>query len=179
MAAMYEFLQRLDSDAIRKLYQNLDAVWNGRAQQLNARLAAERLPIRVANLSSIWTVCYTQPACYHWMFQYYLKAQGLAFSWVGTGRFIFSLNYSDADFTEVLEKIVSAAHAMHADGWWWSDAALTHKLIRRRVLKELLATYWARLRGRTSAPWHGGPVPQGAQARALDPIGSISSPRSK
>jgi glutamate-1-semialdehyde 2,1-aminomutase len=117
------------------------------------------------------------------MFQYYLKAEGLAFSWVGTGRFIFSLNYSDADFAMVVDKIVRAARAMHADGWWWSDAALTHKLIRRRVLKEILVTYWARLRGRTSTPWHGGPVggpvPQGAQARALEPIGSISSPRSR
>ena len=179
MAAMYEFLQRLDSPTIRALYQDLDAVWNGRAQRLNARLAAESLPVRVANLSSIWTVSYTQPACYHWMFQYYLKAEGLALSWVGTGRFIFSLNYSDADFACVLDKIVRAARAMHADGWWWSDSTLTHPLIRRRVLKEMLAAYWARLRGRTSAPWHGDPLPQGAQTRALEPMGSISSPRSR
>ena len=34
------------------------------------------------------------------MLQYYLRAEGLALSIVGTGRFIFSLNYSDADFAE-------------------------------------------------------------------------------
>ncbi len=179
MAAMYEFLQRLDSPEIQQLYQGLDERWDSRAQQLNARLEAESLPVRVANLSSIWTVCYTQPACYHWMFQYYLKAQGLAFSWVGTGRFIFSLNYSDADFAAVAERIVAAARDMQRDGWWWHDPALTHQAIRRRVLREMLEHRWAQLRGRTSTPTHGGPLPQGAQTRALEPIGSINSPRSR
>ena len=28
------------------------------------------------------------------MFQYYLRAEDLALSWVGTGRLIFSLNYT-------------------------------------------------------------------------------------
>ncbi len=50
--------------------------------------------MRVANLSSIWTVLYTQPSRYNWMLQYYLRAEGLALSWVGTGRLIFSLNYT-------------------------------------------------------------------------------------
>jgi len=179
MAAMYEFLQRLDSAEIRAVYSNLDTVWNSRAERLNQRLQAESLPVRVANLSSIWTVCYTQPCCYHWMFQYYLKAHGLAISWVGTGRFIFSLNYSDGDFAAVVERIISAAHAMQQDGWWWQDPALTRQSIRRRVLQEMLKARWAQLRGRTSTPpRHGGPVPQ-AQARALEPIGSINSPRSR
>ena len=35
------------------------------------------------------------------MLQYYLRAEGLVLSWVGTGRLIFSLNYSDADFAAV------------------------------------------------------------------------------
>jgi glutamate-1-semialdehyde 2,1-aminomutase len=68
-----------------------------------AQRAAARagLPVQVANLSSIWTICYTQPSRYNWMFQYYLRAAGLALSWVGTGRLIFSLNYTDEDFAEV------------------------------------------------------------------------------
>ena len=32
------------------------------------------------------------------MLQHYLRLEGLALSWVGPGRFIFSLNYSDAAF---------------------------------------------------------------------------------
>jgi hypothetical protein len=28
---------------------------------------------------------------------------------------------------------------MQADGWWWTDAALTNKSIKRRVMRELLS----------------------------------------
>ena len=55
MGAMYEFLKRLDTDEVRALYAGLDAVWNGRAAALNERLEAAKLPVRVANLSTIWT----------------------------------------------------------------------------------------------------------------------------
>ncbi len=87
-------------------------IWDDRAQQLNQRLAAESLPVEVANMSSIWTVCYTQPSRYNWMLQYYLRAEGLALSWIGTGRLIFSLNYTDADFAAVADRFVAAAKAM-------------------------------------------------------------------
>ena len=80
-----------------------------------------------------------QPSRYNWMLQYYLRAEGLALSWVGTGRFIFSLNYSDGDFAAVADRFVAAARAMRDDGWWWSDAALTDKDIKRRILRELVA----------------------------------------
>ena len=139
MAAMNEFLQRLDTPEIRALYRNLDAVWDNRAQQLNAQLEAEGLPVQVANLSSIWTVYYTQPSRYNWMLQYYLRAEGLALSWVGTGRFIFSLNYTDQDFSAVADRFVAAARRMREDGWWWSTPALTNKSIKRRILRELIA----------------------------------------
>ena len=89
---------------------------------MNDRLAAHNLPVRVANLSSIWTVHYTEPSRYNWMLQYYLRAEGLALSWVGTGRLIFSLNYTDADFAEVANRFVAAAEKMKQDGWWWRDA---------------------------------------------------------
>jgi glutamate-1-semialdehyde 2,1-aminomutase len=90
-------------------------------------------------MSTIWTVCYTQPSRYNWMLQYYLHAQGLALSWIGTGRLIFSLNYTDLDFSEVAERFVAAARAMDNDGWWWKDPEMTDRSIRRRVLKELIA----------------------------------------
>ena len=139
MGAMREFLQRLETPEIRGLYRDLDRVWNDRAARLNQRLAAEGLPVTVANLSSIWTVSYTRPSRYNWMLQYYLRAEGLALSWVGTGRLIFSLNYTEADFDEVADRFVAAARAMQRDGFWWSNAALTNKSIKRRVLREMLA----------------------------------------
>jgi len=142
MAAMNEFLLRLESPEIRALYLDLDDIWNARAARLNARLRAESLPVQVANLSTIWTVLYTRPSRYHWMLQYYLRAEGLALSWVGSGRLIFSLNYTDADFEAVAERFVAAARAMQRDGWWWTSAALTTKAIRRRILREMLARWF-------------------------------------
>jgi glutamate-1-semialdehyde 2,1-aminomutase len=97
------------------------------------------------------------------MLQYYLRAAGLALSWVGTGRLIFSLNYTEEDFTAVADRIVSAAEEMQRDGWWWCSAQLTNKAIKRRVLKEMLLA-------RLQAPW---------ASASTSPIGSISSPRSK
>jgi glutamate-1-semialdehyde 2,1-aminomutase len=144
MTAMDEFLGRLASPNFRAVYDGLDDTWNARAKQLNEMLAAQNLPVRVANLSSIWSVHYTEPSRYNWMFQYYLRAEQLALSWVGTGRLIFSLNYTDADFAEVANRFVAAAVKMKQDGWWWHDASLTNKTIRRRILKEMLKRKWLR-----------------------------------
>ena len=157
MGAMHEFLSRLETDAVRDLYRDLDATWNSRAQQLNDRMTAAGLPVRIANLSSIWTTYYAAPSRYNWMFQYYLRAAGLALSWVGTGRLIFSLNYTAGDFAEVADRILSAAEAMQRDGWWWSEPTLTNRSIRRRVFKEMIQARWA----------------------STSPMGSISSPRIK
>jgi glutamate-1-semialdehyde 2,1-aminomutase len=139
MAAMNEFLQRLESPGVRSLYADLDAVWDGRAATLNRRLESGGLPVRVAHLSSVWTTHYTQPSRYNWMLQFYLRAEGLALSWVGTGRLIFSLNYTDADFEAVAERFVAAARAMREDGWWPPDAPATNASIRRRILWEMLS----------------------------------------
>ena len=139
MATMHEFLQSLYRPEIQDLYRDLDAVWDGRAQALNAHLEQEGLPVRVANLSSIWTVTYTQPGRYHWMLQYYLRAHGLSLSWVGTGRFIFSLNYTDADFAAVANRFVAAVRAMQQDGWWWVAPGTTAKAIKRQVMREMIA----------------------------------------
>src|ERR1700733_13132223 len=144
MTAMDEFLSRLASPNFSAIYDGLDDTWNARARQLNEMLAAQNLPVRVANLSSIWSVHYTEPSRYNWMFQYYLRAEQLALSWVGTGRLIFSLNYTDADFAEVANRFVAAAEKMKQDGWWWHDASLTNKNIRRRILKEMLKRKWLR-----------------------------------
>ncbi len=97
-------------------------------------------------------MCYTQASRYNWMLQFYLRAQGLALSWVGTGRLIFSLNYSDADFAAVAERIVLAAQAMQQDGWWWTAPHLTNKAIKRRILKEMLSAWW---QGRSSKATNG------------------------
>jgi glutamate-1-semialdehyde 2,1-aminomutase len=139
MAAMNEFLRYLETPQARDLYRDLDRIWDERAQQLNRRLRDEGLPVQVANLSSIWTVLYTQPSRYNWMLQYYLRAEGLALSWIGTGRLIFSLNYTQRDFEAVADRFIAAAQAMQQDGWWWCNPQMTNKSIKRRILQEMIA----------------------------------------
>ena len=138
MGAMHAFLERLEGPEATAVYAGLDARWDGRAARFNARMGASGLPVRVANLSSIWTVLYTEPSRYNWMLQYYLRGAGLALSWVGTGRLIFSLDYTDADFDAVLDRFVAGASAMQRDGWWWHDAAQTDRTIRRSLLREVI-----------------------------------------
>jgi glutamate-1-semialdehyde 2,1-aminomutase len=157
MGAMHEFLLRFETESVRSLYRGLDDIWNARARLLNERLASAQLPVRVANLSTIWTLYYVAPSRYNWMFQYYLRAAGLALSWVGTGRLIFSLNYTEADFAQAADRILSAAREMQQAGWWWTETQLTNKSIRRRVFRELIQARWA----------------------STSPMGSISSPRIK
>jgi len=151
MGAMSSFLERIENPEIRKLYGNLDSVWNNRAEQFNRRLRDEGLPVQVANMSSIWSVVYTRPSRYNWMLQYYLRAEGLALSWIGTGRFIFSLNYTDADLEAVTNKFATAAKAMQQDGWWWSNPLATNTTIKRQILLEMVVHRLKRKRRRTRA----------------------------
>jgi glutamate-1-semialdehyde 2,1-aminomutase len=156
MATMNEFLRYLDEPPVRAGYRELESLWNRRAHDLNDRLARLGLPVRVANLTSVWTTLYLQPSRYNWMFQYYLRAEGIALSWIGTGRFIFSHDLKDHDFEEISDRFVAAALTMQADGWWWNDAALTNKAITRRVINELFRASvgrlpWDRSTGRAEA----------------------------
>lgn len=138
MGGMAAFLDQIETPEIKAIYDGLDERWNARVQRFNSAMHHHDIPLQAANMSSVWTLFYTQPSRYHWMLQYYLRIHGLALSWVGTGRLIFSLNYSDADFETVIQRFVLAATQMKHDGWWWQSAELTNKRIRRSILKETL-----------------------------------------
>jgi glutamate-1-semialdehyde 2,1-aminomutase len=61
------------------------------ARSTNLRLGDEALPVRVVHLGTIWTVLFTEPGRYNWLLQYYLRAEGVTLSWVGTGRCLSKL----------------------------------------------------------------------------------------
>ena len=137
MGAMKAFLDAQQTPEIARLYEGIDERWDGRADLLNNMLARQDLPVRVANMSTVWTVLYTRPSRYNWMLQFYLRAHGLALSWVGSGRLIFSLNYGDAEFAEVAKRFTQAAQDMQ-DAGWWDGPEQSNKTIRKGIFREML-----------------------------------------
>lgn len=138
MGAMQVFLERLKTKPIQTMYADLDATWNRRAHDLNQLLSDAGLPVRVENMSTVWTVSFTQPSRYNWMLQFYLRAERLALSWVGTGRLIFSLNFTEEDISQVFERFIQASEKMKKDGWWWQGPELSNKAIKRAILREIV-----------------------------------------
>jgi glutamate-1-semialdehyde 2,1-aminomutase len=137
MGAMKAFLDAQKTPEIARLYEGIDERWDGRADLLNNMLAKQDLPVRVANMSTVWTVLYTRPSRYNWMLQFYLRAHGLALSWVGSGRLIFSLNYGDVEFAEVAMRFTQAAQDMQ-DAGWWDGPEQSNQKIRKGIFKEML-----------------------------------------
>jgi glutamate-1-semialdehyde 2,1-aminomutase len=136
MGAMAAFLDQLETPEIKAMYEGNEDRWNQRCKIFNETMMVNDLPVRCANMSSVWTVFYTQPSRYNWMLQYYLRVNGLALSWIGTGRLIFSLNYTDDDFKAVLNIFLKSCQEMKEDGWWWHNKTMTNKNIRRAIVKE-------------------------------------------
>ena len=138
MGSMNEFLNRIEAPEYQLMYQQADELWNKRVEKLNQRLIEENLPVHVANMHSVLTVLYSVPSRYNWMLQFYLHAEGLDLSWIGSGRMIMSFNFSDDDFSEVIECFVRAAKKMKNDCWWWQDPHLSNKAIKRQMFNEMI-----------------------------------------
>ncbi len=159
MGAMHEFLQHLETAAARQLLDRADELWNARAAALNQRLKDADLPLRVAALGSVWTFTYETASRYHWMLQYYLRAEGLALSWVGTGRLIFSLDYTEEEYRMAADRILAAAARMRDGGWWWQPPVpAPRRALRRQLARELVQVGWRAWLGSISSPrrrWKG------------------------
>ncbi|MBL7002548.1 MAG: aminotransferase class III-fold pyridoxal phosphate-dependent enzyme [Gammaproteobacteria bacterium] len=142
MASMNEFLHQIETTEIQQKYATSEAIWNQRVKQLNTVMQDAKLPVKVENLLSICTILFTTPSRYNWMYQYYLSREGLQLSWIGSGRLIFSHNYSDEDFNEVIDRMVKAAQKMKADEWWWYHPQMTNKSISRSFLLDMVRAKW-------------------------------------
>jgi glutamate-1-semialdehyde 2,1-aminomutase len=143
MATMNVFLHRLQTTAVKSQYAEASAVWQSRQDRFNAALKAAQLPVHVAGMETVWSVLFEVPSRYNWMFQYYLREQGIALSWVGSGRMIFNFEFDDTAFELFTQRFIKAAQRMQADGWWWVPEHQNNRNIRRQVLKEMLRLRWA------------------------------------
>ncbi|MCB1853467.1 MAG: hypothetical protein KDI05_01225, partial [Halieaceae bacterium] len=92
------------------------------------------------------------------MLQFYLRAEGLELSWVGSGRMIMSFNFSDDDFEQVASRFVRAAARMAEDGWWWQSSELSDRVIQRQLAWEMLRAHFPLLARLKRKP---GPHPEG------------------
>ena len=142
MATMQVFLERLKSDAIQQIYAQSSQRWSERMHLLNEKLNAASVPIQVMGMESIWSVVYSVAGRYNWMLQFYLRDQGIALSWVGSGRMIFNLNIDDNEFEIFMQRFIRAAQQMQNDGWFWTSSEQTNRQIKRTLLKELIRKKW-------------------------------------
>jgi len=138
IGSMNEFLHRIEQPEYQEIYRKSNELWNTRIAKLNHQLEQKKLPVKIVNLHSVCTILYTKPSRYNWMLQFYLRSEGLEMSWIGSGRMIMSLNFTDKDFIEVMDRFIRASEKMNNDGWWWQSPQLTNKTIKRQMLKEMV-----------------------------------------
>ncbi len=139
MAAMNVFLKHWLSPNVKSMVERAESVWSARIQQVNQALEQRQFPIRLTGLHTVWTLIYQVPSRYNWMLQYYFRKHGLALSWVGTGRLVFNLSYTDAEFEQVVQAMLRACDDMVEGGWWLTQPGTTRAHIQRQVLLEMWA----------------------------------------
>ena len=140
MGAMNEFLRWVTTPEAEQVYEKVGKQFEHWIKDVNDEMKAENLPLSVHNLTTVWTVIFNQPGRYHWMFQYYLRDEGIALSWVGTGRLLVSLDFVENDFELLKKKLVNAAKRMRDDGWWYlgtPDKPITAQSISAAMGKEM------------------------------------------
>ena len=136
MGAMNEFLRWVVEPSTATLYEEMNERCAHWVRATNHRGAEAALPIRVVHLGTVWTVLFTEPGRYNWLLQYYLRAEGVSMSWVGTGRCLANMDFTEKDYEALQTKLLSAAHAMNADGWW--PRAAEHPGRERRMRMQLV-----------------------------------------
>jgi glutamate-1-semialdehyde 2,1-aminomutase len=136
MGAMNEFLRWVVEPSTETLYAEMNERCAHWVRTTNHRLAGAALPIRVVHLGTVWTVLFTESGRYHWLLQYYLRAEGVTMSWVGTGRCLSNMDFTEKDYDALRDKLIGAAHAMSADGWW--PRAAEHPGRERRMRTQLV-----------------------------------------
>ena len=118
MGAMNEFLAWVTSPEAAREYDANAARVASWVDQTNAQLVHLKLPMRINHLGTIWTIEFTAPSRFNWLLQYYLRAEGINLSWVGTGRCLFSFDFEQEDFQLLTDTLCRAGEQMINDKWW-------------------------------------------------------------
>lgn len=119
MNAVLKFVTSPDAAVAFNGLKDRVAKW---VDSCNAALTKEGLPIKVAAYRSLWTVRYEQPSPFQFLFQYYLRDAGLQMAWVGTGKLLLNLEFTEKDLDRLTSILLNAAKAFRADGWWWEGS---------------------------------------------------------
>src|SRR5262245_2395050 len=140
--AMNEFLGWLGQPATAKWYEESNRRCAAWVQSTNRELVQASLPLRVVNLGTVWTVLFKAPSRYNWLLQYYLRAEGLTLSWVGTGRCLCSMDFTPEDYQDLQAKLINAARQMKNDGWWLTaqEHPGREKAMRAGLIREVLGS---------------------------------------
>jgi glutamate-1-semialdehyde 2,1-aminomutase len=87
-------------------------------------------------------VLFKEPSRYNWLLQYYLRAEGVTLSWVGTGRCLSSMDFTAEDYGALGEKLLRASQAMKSDGWWptTQEYPERERVMRTRLIREMAAS---------------------------------------
>ena len=136
MGAMNEFLHWVTNPQTAQLYNEANQHCTEWASSINKEFAERTLPLRIVNLTTVWTILFQQPGRYNWLLQYYLRAEGVTLSWVGTGRCLSNMAVTPEHYAELHTKLITAASRMKQDGWWLGGLDQPE---RRRAMKSRLA----------------------------------------
>ena len=142
MGTMNEFLRWVMQPAAVQLYEEANQRCTQWVDATNHKLVALSLPMRVTHLATVWTVLFKEPSRYNWLLQYYLRAEGVTLSWVGTGRCLSSLDFTAEDYRELQIKLLNAAQKMQSDGWWLNaeEHPGRDKRMRMRLMREMVGS---------------------------------------
>ena len=142
MGSMHEFLRWVVQPTAAPLYEEANQRCMQWVDATNHHLVTLALPLRVVHLATVWTVLFKEPSRYNWLLQYYLRAEGVTLSWVGTGRCLSSLDFTAEDYRELQIKLLNAAQKMKDDGWWLSaeEHPGRDKRMRMRLIREMVGS---------------------------------------
>ena len=127
MGAMNEFLNWIVEPQTGELCLQANHMCEQWVHSTNEILSRLSLPVRVMNFATIWTVLFKEAGRYNWLLQYYLRAEGVTLSWVGTGRCMSSMDFTAEDYKELQSKLVNAVQSMKDDGWWLDEQQQPHR----------------------------------------------------